>query len=79
MKMEDKSEFSKSRRELKEIVRTKVRNVQQKKKPFKRKLGGNKRRKNIKMKKALKKWLVIYYIAYFIFSEEFVVFWVKHF
>lgn len=55
MKMEDKSEFTKSRRELKEIVRSKVRNVQQKKKPFKRKLGGSKRRKDIRIKKALKK------------------------
>lgn len=55
IKMVDNKEFAKSRRELKEIVKIKVRNVQQKKKPFKRKLGGSKRRKDIKMKKALRK------------------------
>lgn len=55
MKMEDQSEFAKSRRELKEIIKSKVRNVQQKKRPFKRKLGGSKRRRDIRIKKALKK------------------------
>lgn len=55
IRMEDSSEFTKSRRELKKIVKMKVRNVLQKKKPFKRKLGGSKRRKDIKLKKAMKK------------------------
>lgn len=52
---EEKTEFAKVRRDLKEIVKAKVRNNQSKKKPFKRKLGGNKKRKVMRIKKALKK------------------------
>ncbi|KAJ8970060.1 hypothetical protein NQ317_012035, partial [Molorchus minor] len=51
---EKKTEFSKLRRDLKEIVKAKVRNVQRKNRPFKKKLGGSKRKKMIRMKKALK-------------------------
>lgn len=53
LEIEDKSEFVKLRRNLKEIVKTKVRNTQRKNKLFKKKLGG--RKKRIKMKKALNK------------------------
>ncbi|CAH0552142.1 unnamed protein product [Brassicogethes aeneus] len=55
MRLEEKGEFTKLRRDLKEIVRSKVRNNQRKDKPFRKKLGGNKKRKNIRMKKALKR------------------------
>lgn len=55
IKSEEKTEFAKVRRDLKEIVKAKVRNNQSKKKPFKRKLGGSKKRKMIRIKKALKK------------------------
>ncbi|XP_050312446.1 nucleolar protein 8 [Anthonomus grandis grandis] len=55
IRSEDK-EFAKIRRDLKGIVRAKVRNNERKNKMFKKKLGGgNKRRKHVRMKKALKR------------------------
>lgn len=53
MEIEELSEFTKLRRDLKQIVRTKVKNVQRKNKAFKKKLGG--RKKSIKIKKAMKR------------------------
>lgn len=53
LEIEDKSEFVKLRRNLRGIVKTKVRNTQRKNKLFKKKLGGGKKR--IKIKKALKR------------------------
>lgn len=50
---EEKPEFMKLRRDLKEIVRAKVRNNQRKNRPFKKKLGGNRKKKMIRIKKAL--------------------------
>lgn len=47
------TEFSKIRAEVKNIVRAKVRNNLRKNKLFKKKLGGNKLKKKIRMKKAL--------------------------
>ncbi|CAH1163914.1 unnamed protein product [Phaedon cochleariae] len=55
MKLEEKTEFSKLRRHLKEIVKAKVRNNQKKKQPFKKKLGGSKRKKVMRLKKAMKR------------------------
>ncbi|KAJ8910786.1 hypothetical protein NQ315_015127, partial [Exocentrus adspersus] len=49
----DDSEFIKLRRNVKEIVRAKVRNNQRKNRPFKKKLGGNKKRKMLRIKKSL--------------------------
>ncbi|XP_066147811.1 probable RNA-binding protein CG14230 [Euwallacea fornicatus] len=48
-------EFSKLRREVKGIVRAKVKNTERKTKMFKKKLGGSKRRKQVRIKKALKR------------------------
>lgn len=53
MELEELSEFAKLRRDLKHIVKTKVKNNQRKNKPFKKKLGG--RKKMIKIKKAIKR------------------------
>lgn len=53
MEIEELSEFVKLRRDLKQIVRSKVKNNQRKNKPFKKKLGG--RKKMIKIKKAIKR------------------------
>lgn len=50
---EEQTDFVKMRRNLKEIVRAKVRNVKRKNVMFKKKLGGHKKR--MKIKKALKK------------------------
>ncbi|EFA06490.1 probable RNA-binding protein CG14230 [Tribolium castaneum] len=52
---ENKSEFSQQRRDIKLIVRAKVRNNLRKNNQFKKKLGGNKRKKMIRIKKAMKK------------------------
>lgn len=49
----EESDFMQVRRNLKEIVRAKVRQNQRKNKPFKRKLGG--RKKMIKIRKAMKR------------------------
>jgi len=48
-------EFQKVRRDLKGIVKAKLRNNERKNKMFKKKLGGSKRRKHIRIKKALKR------------------------
>ncbi|XP_066249162.1 probable RNA-binding protein CG14230 [Euwallacea similis] len=48
-------EFSKLRRDVKGIVRAKVKNTERKNKMFKKKLGGSKRRKQVRIKKALKR------------------------
>ncbi|XP_044266050.1 probable RNA-binding protein CG14230 [Tribolium madens] len=52
---EKKSEFSQQRRDIKDIVKAKVRNNQRKNNPFKKKIGGSKRKKMIRIKKAMKK------------------------
>ncbi|KAL1501096.1 hypothetical protein ABEB36_006484 [Hypothenemus hampei] len=49
------TEFLAVRREVKGIVKAKVRNTVRKNKMFKKKLGGSKRRKHVRIKKALKK------------------------
>lgn len=49
------SDFSKVRQDVKYIVKTKIRNNSRKDRPFKKKLGASKRKKNIRIKKALKK------------------------
>lgn len=49
--MDDKEEFIQVRRNIKEIVKAKVRNNLRKNKPFRKKLGG---RRMIKIKKAIK-------------------------
>ncbi|ENN72821.1 hypothetical protein HUJ04_013388 [Dendroctonus ponderosae] len=54
MKASEK-EFVSVRRQVKEIVKSKVRNNERKIKMFKNKLGGSKKRKHIRMKKALKR------------------------
>lgn len=53
MELEELSDFTKLRRDLKQIVKHKVKNNQRKNKPFKKKLGGSKKR--IKIKKAMKR------------------------
>lgn len=53
MELEELSEFSKLRKDLKQIVRTKVKKTQRKNTPFKKKLGG--RKKMLKIKKAMKR------------------------
>ncbi|KAG5897302.1 hypothetical protein JTB14_011465 [Gonioctena quinquepunctata] len=55
MKLEEKTEFTKLRRNLKEIVKAKVKNNQRKNKMFKKKLGGSRKKKVIRMKKAMKR------------------------
>ncbi|CAG9835348.1 unnamed protein product [Diabrotica balteata] len=55
MKLDENSEFTKLRRDLKGIVKAKVRNNLRKNKPFKKKLGGSRKKKNIRMKKAMKR------------------------
>jgi len=50
----DTKEFTKIRRDVKGIVKAKVKNSERKNKMFKKKLGGSKQRKHIRMKKALK-------------------------
>lgn len=52
LEVDDQDDFYKLRRNLKEIVRAKVKNNQRKNRPFKKKLGGKKR---IKVKRALKR------------------------
>ncbi|CAG9764506.1 unnamed protein product [Ceutorhynchus assimilis] len=54
IRAEDK-EFLQIRKELKGIVKAKVRNTERKNRMFKKKIGGNKRKKHIRMKKALKR------------------------
>lgn len=49
--LDDKTEFKHIRRNIKEIVRAKIRNNQRKNKHIKKKLGG---RKMVKFKKAIK-------------------------
>nr|XP_023016881.1 nucleolar protein 8 [Leptinotarsa decemlineata] len=51
----EKTEFTKLRRNLKEIVKAKVKNNQRKNKLFKKKLGGSRKKKVIKLKKAMKR------------------------
>ncbi|XP_076268324.1 putative RNA-binding protein CG14230 isoform X2 [Rhynchophorus ferrugineus] len=48
-------EFDKVRRELKGIVKAKIRNTARKNKMFKKKLGGNKKKSQLRIKKALKR------------------------
>lgn len=55
MKLEDKTEFTKLRRDLKGIVKAKVRNNLRKNRPFKKKLGGSRKKKVLRMKKAMKR------------------------
>nr|CAI5818044.1 unnamed protein product [Callosobruchus analis] len=56
MKTDDHNEdFGKVRRNVKEIVKAKIKNNQRKNRPFKQKLGGSKRKKFIRMKKAMKR------------------------
>ncbi|CAH1109780.1 unnamed protein product [Psylliodes chrysocephalus] len=55
MRLDEKTEFTKLRRDLKEIVKAKVRNNLRKNKPFKKKLGGNRKKKVLRMKKAMKR------------------------
>ncbi|KAF2900570.1 hypothetical protein ILUMI_05612 [Ignelater luminosus] len=52
LEVDDQDDFHKLRRNLKEIVRAKVKNNQRKNRPFRKKLGGKKR---IKVKRALKR------------------------
>ncbi|CAG9863184.1 unnamed protein product [Phyllotreta striolata] len=55
MQSEETTEFKKLRRDLKEIVKAKVRNNLRKNKPFKKKLGGNRKKKVLRLKKAMKR------------------------
>ncbi|KAJ3642318.1 hypothetical protein Zmor_025116 [Zophobas morio] len=47
--------FVEQRRNLKHIIKAKIRNNNRKSNPFKKKLGGNKKKKNVRIKKALKR------------------------
>lgn len=51
----DTKEFTQIRRDVKGIVKAKVKNSERKNKMFKKKLGGSRKRKHIRMKKALKR------------------------
>lgn len=53
--IKDDRDFTKLRRDLKEIVKAKVRNNQRKNRPFKKKLGGSKKKKMLRIKRALKR------------------------
>ncbi|XP_056645944.1 probable RNA-binding protein CG14230 [Diorhabda sublineata] len=55
MKLENNTEFTKLRRDLKGIVKAKVRNNLRKNKPFKKKLGGSRKKKVLRIKKAMKR------------------------
>nr|CAH7727309.1 unnamed protein product [Callosobruchus chinensis] len=56
MKTDDYTEdFCKVRRNVKEIVKAKIKNNQRRNRPFKQKLGGNRKKKFIRMKKAMKR------------------------
>ncbi|VEN34181.1 unnamed protein product [Callosobruchus maculatus] len=48
-------DFCKVRRNVKEIVKAKIKNNQRRNRPLKQKLGGNKKKKFIRMKKAMKR------------------------
>jgi hypothetical protein len=52
---EQKTEFVEQRKNFKNVIKTKVRNIQRKNNLFKNKLGGNKRKKILRIKKAMKR------------------------
>ncbi|XP_018579304.1 probable RNA-binding protein CG14230 isoform X2 [Anoplophora glabripennis] len=55
MSTKEDNDFTKLRRDLKGIVKAKVRNNQRKNRPFKKKLGGSKKKKMLRIKRALKR------------------------
>ncbi|CAH1995183.1 unnamed protein product [Acanthoscelides obtectus] len=55
MKTCDNEDFSNIRRSVKTIVKAKIKNNQRRNRPFKQKLGGNRKKKFIRMKKAMKR------------------------